>query len=552
MKSTRSKLKIKFILVLFFGIFFFATNSQAATVFYVIPTDDPTCLVNGDGTTNQCAQGAGQPGYWRGFSNIQWGSGVSQLGGNKTPYLIGGKIYKENLVFPEIGSGQDAAHPLTVTVFGSGAAVLDVDFTPNKSGIVFEYGALHDIVIDGVRGNAVNGNYDYGLKIVNIAEDPDHQCCYGVLQNTAGNKNIKVLHLDISSSVHTCREATNDPGNYGWHENPLAAIRMIDTSLGENTGLEIAYNWIHGTDCTDRGTYWITSGIRAGWGGATSGYTNTLIHHNRIECIGADGITGANYASIYNNVIKNIGTNVGQCGAGSVHPDALEGGGASHLLFYNNYFDVSGQSIYLPRDFSGTSSDIWIFNNVSIAKGGKALSIGGNGGTNTDIKVFNNTFADSSTPAGFNADHPPTGLNIQNNIFGNVYDQILVGLYNFESQIVGMDYNAYTDESSSYPRIIGADGSIYTLNEWQGLGREPHSRIARPIFNSDYSLTSANISSIDGGNNLSQYCSLVPPLCFDKNGIARPQGSGWDIGAYEYVEGGDTTPPAAPSGLAVK
>lgn len=27
---------------------------------------------------------------------------------------------------------------------------------------------------------------------------------------------------------------------------------------------------------------------------------------------------------------------------------------------------------------------------------------------------------------------------------------------------------------------------------------------------------------------------------------------GWDIGAYEYVQGGDTTPPAAPRGLGVR
>lgn len=34
-------------------------------------------------------------------------------------------------------------------------------------------------------------------------------------------------------------------------------------------------------------------------------------------------------------------------------------------------------------------------------------------------------------------------------------------------------------------------------------------------------------------------------------GVARPQGSAWDIGAYEYLSIPDTTPPAAPTGLAV-
>ncbi len=533
-----------------FGTFLWAKNLHAATSFFVIPADDPGCSVNGDGTVNQCASGPGQPGYWKGFSNIQWGSGVNQLGGDKTLNLIGGKTYKENLVFPEIGSGQDEIHPLKVTVFGQGAAVLDLELIPNKSGIIFGYGALHDIVIDGVRGDAVVGDYNYGIKIVNVAEDPDHQCCYGVLQNTSGNKNIKVLHLDISSPVHTCREATGDPGNYGWHENPLAAIRMIDTSLGENINLEIAYNWIHGTDCTDRSTYWITSGIRAGWGGATTGYTNTKIHHNLIECIGADGITGVSHGSVYNNIVRNSGTSVGTC-ATSVHADALEGGEAHSFLLYNNYFSTIGQNIYLPKDFVGTSTDIWVFNNVSV--GGKSFSIGGNGGVNTNLKVFNNTFSSGVFAAGFCADHPPTGLDIRNNIFGDSGDRVVLWLCsNYANQIINMDYNAYFSGSPHFPYVLSADKE-YTLSDWKAKGFEAYGQTAIPSFNADYSLAAANPLLINRGTDLTSFCSDVQWLCYDKNGVSRPQGSAWDIGAYEYVGGAppDTTPPSTPSGLKV-
>jgi len=36
-------------------------------------------------------------------------------------------------------------------------------------------------------------------------------------------------------------------------------------------------------------------------------------------------------------------------------------------------------------------------------------------------------------------------------------------------------------------------------------------------------------------------------------GVSRPQGSAWDIGAYEYTGGTppDVTPPAAPSGITI-
>ncbi len=41
----------------------------------------------------------------------------------------------------------------------------------------------------------------------------------------------------------------------------------------------------------------------------------------------------------------------------------------------------------------------------------------------------------------------------------------------------------------------------------------------------------------------------------DYDGISRPKGLAWDIGAYEYVSATpppDTTPPSAPTGLVVE
>jgi hypothetical protein len=39
---------------------------------------------------------------------------------------------------------------------------------------------------------------------------------------------------------------------------------------------------------------------------------------------------------------------------------------------------------------------------------------------------------------------------------------------------------------------------------------------------------------------------------YDKDRILRPRGAAWDIGAYEYGSGADTTPPAAPTNLTVQ
>lgn len=46
----------------------------------------------------------------------------------------------------------------------------------------------------------------------------------------------------------------------------------------------------------------------------------------------------------------------------------------------------------------------------------------------------------------------------------------------------------------------------------------------------------------------------ISSFSYDKDSISRPQGSAWDIGAYEYAEAAplpDTTPPSAPTGVTV-
>jgi hypothetical protein len=59
----------------------------------------------------------------------------------------------------------------------------------------------------------------------------------------------------------------------------------------------------------------------------------------------------------------------------------------------------------------------------------------------------------------------------------------------------------------------------------------------------DYHLTSGS-PAVDAGTSVS-----APTTDFD--GVPRPQGSAWDIGAYEYVVSGSATVPSAPTGLIV-
>jgi hypothetical protein len=120
------------------------------------------------------------------------------------------------------------------------------------------------------------------------------------------------------------------------------------------------------------------------------------------------------------------------------------------------------------------------------------------------------------------------------------------------------DYNFYQPRSGGH--VIAVNTSLWTpdLAAWQAspYNMEPHSTQGDPKF------VKLPTGISDPGNWQLQNNSLAkdafptaqaPTSIFTSDilAAARPQGPAWDMGAYEYVQGGDTTPPAAPTGLSV-
>ena len=95
-----------------------------------------------------------------------------------------------------------------------------------------------------------------------------------------------------------------------------------------------------------------------------------------------------------------------------------------------------------------------------------------------------------------------------------------------------VDYNLWYD--SCKLGHCWSDNVAYhdNITTWRAAGRDVHGYMTNPLFlsSTDFQLQ-ATSPAIDKGT------SSISPLTFttDNAGVARPQGSAWDIGAYEFI-----------------
>jgi hypothetical protein len=73
------------------------------------------------------------------------------------------------------------------------------------------------------------------------------------------------------------------------------------------------------------------------------------------------------------------------------------------------------------------------------------------------------------------------------------------------------------------------------LTSWQALGYDTHSQIVLPENQLFVDNTNGNFHLLPSSQPINIGTSLVNTVVsFDIEGVSRPQGSGYDIGAYEY------------------
>ncbi len=297
-------------------------------------------------------------------------------------------------------------------------------------------------------------------------------------------------------------------------DQPRAGIRIVlsDFVIIRNSNCHNNYRWgiftgftdditIENNSCSysedEHGIYLSNSSDRAIIRNNHSFNNNGCgIHMNGDISMGGDGI-------ISNAVVEgNIIHDNGYGGGSAINMDGVQDSKIFNNLIYNNH--ATGIAMY---------------------------QIDG-GDASKNNKVFNNTVI-----------HPNDGrwaVLIVNGSTGNtLYNNILINNHSFRGSIC-LDEESKQGFVSDYNLVVNRlsddDGnSNMTLSQWQSMGYDLHSMIADPgiqIFvnypNNNFYLLQ-NAQAVDAGTNL-----VLPTVFEDLDNVTRPQGSGFDIGCYEF------------------
>lgn len=312
-----------------------------------------------------------------------------------------------------------------------------------------------------------------------------------------------------------------------------------NVSLGRIKGIDIAGNQGSGTNFV-AGTQVLGNLVKdCGGDGVNVHGTGILLQGNRIlDCVDSFGVTN------HSDGIQLVKATLdGQVNCDSVVIDQNVIRNATQGLYVEGFVPGGG----------GQMRNVWVTRNVlyntqttvngynMAAAGAKLCGIIGT----SNIWVYNNTFGDHSNNAILVQDSVNQTVHIAGNLFVNVVANAALHAVYFEAgtnDIGTLNFNGYWHPGGAAIVKI-ATTSYTTMAALQAAGWDLQGTNANPLIAAfPDPIPATNAPTVNVSTNFAGVFWTT-----GRNGVAAPQGSGWDMGAYEVAGAGGGGPPPAPA-----
>lgn len=448
--------------------------------------------------------------------------GPGKIGPGTVVHLCG--IISSPLVFR--GSGT-LGNPITLRFERDAKLSAPTWPTAGLSGII-HVSSKDYVVIDGGENGVIEATDD------GTAKTHQHHI-RGVRFENAGYSEVKNLTIR-NLYVRTPYSSDYRQNGTGISIDGVNSVKVYNNTISEcRTGISAAYRHngnsleIYGNNIAR-----VSNGVFIG--GANTGHTltNLSIHNN---------VLGDQY-----NWEGTWDPRIGG-GDGHFHNDGIQISaphGGNYVQGVKVYENIIGGDmgkymtafIYMEDDIRNTE----VYNNILFTTGAgypvNGFIVAGSSGY-----IYNNTVVTSN--GGGAAGLSGSGSKIIGNIFYNVSTGIAT---DFANRVGVSDYNIYVFKKE--PAEMYMRPYIVKYDQWRATyGYDAHSLRIDPQFvnlsGKDFRLRSGS-PAIDAIADASLLAELRNIITKDKNGISRPQGSGWDIGAYESSGNGNVVPALPP------
>jgi hypothetical protein len=266
-------------------------------------------------------------------------------------------------------------------------------------------------------------------------------------------------------------------------------------------------------------------------------------HYSHYGNLAIDCKQGARFGSVHHNYIHDYDDD---SGAGGIYVDAWDRL-TGNIDIYNNYITNSAVGIDISSERGGTTENVRVFNNLIYNTDATPIHIPQrpapyNYGIRRNIEIYNNTIYKVKYNGG--AGIYITAVNISNIIvrnnliYMNGYNGEIVAGTSAQLPFIKADHNLVFGPkncSNAYPNCVEISNNPPGYPDIYG------NSTADPRF---VSLTIPDLH-LQSNSPAINFGAFIPLVATDYDGKSRPQGIGYDAGAFEY--GQATTPTPTPT-----